>query len=133
MTSLTRFLYPVPARRSLGHIVAWWERRRLAYNLVVGATGALSFSVVTALCWLPPNPSPGPPLVGALVYGIFANVCYSLGWMLEGAAHLAWGDEVKPTGPVLFRQGLLFSVGLTCLPMVVATVAWGFRFLRFLW
>jgi hypothetical protein len=133
MTALTRFLYPVPARRSIGQIIIWWERRRLAFNLVVGATGIVSYGFAAALAALPPiKHDGGIPLVAVLVYGILANLCYTLGWMIEGGAHLAWRDDIKPSGPVLFRQGLLFAVGLTCLPMAVAVFDWGIRFLRFL-
>jgi hypothetical protein len=37
-----------------------------------------------------------------------------------------------PFGPPLFRQGLLFSVGLTLLPIAVGALDWGFRFLRWI-
>ena len=30
------------------HVVAWWELRRLPYNLIVGATGVLSLAVFTS-------------------------------------------------------------------------------------
>jgi hypothetical protein len=134
MTALTRFLYPLPAHRSLGRIVAWWEQRRLAFNLVVGATGLVSYSVVALIGVMPPFAHPGgPPLLAIVAYGVLANLCYTLGWFIEGGTHLAWRDEVRPTGPVLFRQGLIFSIGVTCLPMAVAMIDWGIRFLRFIW
>ena len=125
MSALTRFLYPVPAPRSMGQIVLWWEKRRLAYNLVVGATGSLTLAVIALFSLLPPNPHlMGPPPLFVLAYAFVANVCYTLGWMLEGAAHKVWHDGVQPPGPVLFRQGLIFSVGLTLLPIGVAVVGW---------
>jgi hypothetical protein len=31
---------------------------------------------------------------------------------------------VSPLGPVLFRQGLAFSVGLTLLPTLLASMTW---------
>jgi hypothetical protein len=133
MSALTRFLYPVPARRSVGSIIRWWEGRRLAYNVVVGATGIATLMVVTALELLPPG-SHGllAPLGAVLIYAAVANVCYTAGWVLEALAHTIFGDELLPFGPALFRQGLLFSVGLTLLPIVVSTIDWGFRFLRWI-
>jgi hypothetical protein len=34
---------------------------------------------------------------------------------------------VSPLGPVLFRQGLAFSVGLTLLPTLLASMTWVVR------
>ena len=35
MSAITEFLFPAPAKRTVGGIVTWWEKRRLAYNVVV--------------------------------------------------------------------------------------------------
>jgi hypothetical protein len=129
MSKLTRFLFPLPAPRSAPAIVAWWERRRPAYNLIVGGTGLVTLAIVRLLFALPPSGSAMPPfdrtlLPGIAIYGIAANVCYTLGWMVEGAMHALWGDRVRPAGAVLFRQGLIFAVGVTLLPVVVAGFVW---------
>ena len=42
MSAITEFLYPTPAKRTVGGIVKWWEKRRLAYNVAVGASGLFS-------------------------------------------------------------------------------------------
>ena len=55
LQSLTDFLYPMPARRSVGGIVKWWEKRRLAYNLAVGSAGLVSVGLVHVFLALPPN------------------------------------------------------------------------------
>ena len=87
MSALTRLLYPVPAPRSLGPIIAWWERRRLVFNLVVGATGAFTCSVIALIGLLPPHPHWfGPPPIAIIGYALTANLCYTLGWVIEGAA-----------------------------------------------
>jgi hypothetical protein len=131
MTALTRFLYPVPARRSISSIIGWWERRRLAFNVVVGIAGVGTLAVVTALGYLPPGPHGlFPPLGAVIAYGVMANLCYTAGWAIESAAHAFFGGELLPSGPVLFRQGVLFSVGLTLLPIVLGLADWGFRILR---
>jgi hypothetical protein len=134
MTALTRFLYPVPARRSVGSIIVWWERRRLAFNLVVGATGVGALAVVNVLVRLPPfSHGQLPPLGVVIAYGILANVCYTAGWVIESAAYRVFGDDLLPPGPLLFRQGVFFSVGLTLLPVVLGTLEWAARVLRWLW
>ena len=39
-------------------------------------------------------------------------------------AQRLWGERCPPVGPALFRQGLAFSVGLTLLPILLASFAW---------
>ncbi len=122
--SLTDFLYPLPAKRSVGGIVKWWERRRLGYNAIVGACGALSTSVITGLnLLLGGRVSVSEAFGPALVVLVVANICYTLGPITEAVLHKIWGNEVRPVGPHLFRAGLTFSVGLTLfVPMVAAFV-----------
>jgi uncharacterized membrane protein len=125
MAALARLLYPLPdLRRSPATLLGWWERRRPAYNLVVGATGLLTLAVVEVITALTPGLHFQVPLVAIVVYGMAANVCYSLGFFIELVLERLWGAEVAPVGPVLFRQGLLFSVGLTLLPIGIAWIGW---------
>lgn len=121
-------LYPVAAsRRTTGSIIAWWESRRLTYNGMVGAAGLVTLGALKFIFWLPPH-MPMPIMWQPIVaYGVLANVCYSLGWVLEAGAQRVWGDSVRPLGPPLFRQGVAFSVGLTLLPIVFASVTWVIR------
>lgn len=69
---------------------------------------------------------PGGPaaVLGPIVFvGVLANIAYTLGSVTEITAEKIWGRKVLPVGPVLFRQGVLFSVGLTfVLPMIILTV-----------
>jgi hypothetical protein len=121
-------LYPEAAnRRTTTSIIGWWETRRPTYNLIVGSAGLVTLGVVRVVSWLPPHmpmPIGWQPIV---VYGVMANVCYTLGWVLEVAAQRLWGDRVRPIGPPLFRQGVAFSVGLTMLPTVLASATWVIR------
>lgn len=133
VAQLDRFLYPLPEVSSSPLSVArWWERRRLRFNLIVGATGGFSLAVINALALLPPG-SRGPvlPVAPMLVFGVMANVCFTAGPILDWACKAIWKDDPPLVGPFLFRQGLLFSVGLTLLPIALAAVDWGFRLLRF--
>ena len=125
MSQLTEFLFPLPARRrDLGTVLGWWESRRVAYNLIVGAAGCATVVVVTLLSSLPGFRGGAPPLAmilgGAFVYGVLANFCYCLGPIAELIMYRVWGDEAPRAGPALFRQGLIFSVGLTLFPIALA-------------
>jgi hypothetical protein len=120
MSALVEVLYPVPdVRRTPLSLLRWWESRRLLYNQVVGGTGLFTLAVLSVI-----GPEGGPPLAmmvqAAAVYGMLANVCYTSGWVLEMLAHWAWGRRAPRVGPLLFREGLIFSVGLTLLPVLLA-------------
>lgn len=125
-TALVRFLFPKPAERRTASIFGWWERRRLPYNLIVGASGMLTLGLAGLLSLLPPNPS----LIGfawgpIVATGVFANVCYTLGPIAEVAAEKLFKGRLLPIGPTLFRSGLVLSVGVTfVLPVIIVTLSW---------
>lgn len=57
-------------------------------------------------------------IFGPIIYAIFANLCYSLGWVVDTVFYRG-----RPR-TVLFNVGLILSVILTALPGVWAVVAW---------
>ena len=124
---LVDFLYPAPAKRSVGGIVKWWEKRRLAYNVAVGSAGVVTLVLGHLFLALPPNgfintdfgwwPVP-------LIYGVLANLCYFAGPTAEILIEKTFKGQVLPTGPGLYRMGLTFAVGLTLLPALVQVVFW---------
>jgi len=129
MSALTEFLFPAPARRSVGGIIRWWESRRLAYNVMVGGAGLVSLGVVNVIALLPPR-LPFHPLVpwqGIVAFGVLANVCYLLGPLVEVTVDRLWGRQILPVGPALFRMGLTFSVGLALLPILLMVISWVVR------
>jgi hypothetical protein len=129
MSALTRILFPLPEyRRTSGSLLRWWESRRLTYNGFVGGAGLVTLTVLALVSILPPG-APGLGLVwrGVLIYGVLANVGYSMGWLAEVGMRALWGDEAPLAGPALFRQGLSFAVGLTLLPIPLAIISWVVR------
>ena len=134
MSALTRLLFPAPAEvRSATAILRWWESRRLTYNVIVGATGLVTIAAMKLVALLPPVSMNLPVFwPGVIAYGVFANLCYSLGFATEAAMQRAWHDETPRIGPALFRQGLIFSVGLTLFPIALMSIAWGFQLLRWI-
>ena len=114
---------------TVGQVIRWWELRRLLYNAVLLAVGVVAIS---AMEWLmgrvvPMGEDAIEPMalvLGVVVYGIMANLCYTLGWIVE-----LWGRKSDPAtarerGQWMFRAGLLFSCVLTSLPFWFACVYW---------
>jgi hypothetical protein len=125
--SLTEFLFPAPAARSTGAIIGWWEKRRLAYNLAVGAAGSISYIVISIGDSILRSDPQLVPWQFVVMFGLGANVMYLLGPALEILIDKIWGRTVLPAGPSLYRMGLTFSVGLALFPsliMMISLVGW---------
>ena len=58
-----------------------------------------------------------------MVFAIGANVCYLLGPTVEILVEKLGKGSILPTGPVLYRMGLTFSVGLALFPSLLILVA----------
>lgn len=66
----------------------------------------------------PPREEPLSVLLGGVVvYGILANLFYTIGPALDLLIHRKWGREFGAVGPTLFRYGFAFTVGVTLLPI----------------
>ena len=134
MAALSSVLFPEPTlRRTPGAVIGWWERRRPLFNLVVGATGLVTVSVIVLAAGPGMVSQPGLWL-GVTAYGVAANVCYSLGAPLELLLERWLGRHTYGLGPALFRYGLVYSVGLTLFPLALGAFAVAakllFHFLR---
>lgn len=112
-------------------VIGWWELRRVPYNLIVGATGMLSVLVIVTVAFVSeemvgePIGMPDPPIiavVGVIVYGLMANVCFTGGWVLELFIAQVWGLQPTRFGQVAFGLGLIGSVFLTLLPAGVTVL-----------
>ena len=134
-TALAKLFFrsPYAVCRSPSEIIGWWEARRLPFNAAVGTAGVVTLTGVSVLSVLPPYAHPMPilPMLGiAGVYGIAANVCYSLGWVAELLIRGHGDESLEPVGPALFRYGFAFSVGLTLFPLGLAGIDAVIRVLR---
>jgi hypothetical protein len=107
------------------HVVAWWEVRRLPFNLIVGATGALTLSVFFSVAFTCQHSRgialglPNPPLlvlIAVAAYWIVANVCYTGGWILELLVARLWHVSTPVFGPIAFTLGTALSVFVTLAP-----------------
>ena len=125
-STIADFLYPVPAARRPGAIIRWWEARRIPFNLIVGGSGVASLGIISLISILPPSAHGfSIPFLGIVAYGVLANLCYSLGPATELLIEKLSGGKILPTGPLLLRAGLTFSVGLTLvLPVILVVIGW---------
>jgi hypothetical protein len=58
----------------------------------------------------------------AAVFGGLANICYFFGPATEILLEKLWGRRALPAGPMLYRMGLTFSVGLALFPALVTVM-----------
>lgn len=124
--TLQKLLFEPTLVRSPLRVIQWWESRRVTYNAIVGSVGLVSLGWMFALVRLIANPGPlewEPFVIGPIVYGLAANVCYTSGSIVEMLVERWLKRPVYGLGPALFRYGLVFSIGLTLLPAGVMTVA----------
>ena len=119
-------------RRTTFSLLQWWEARRFTYNAIVGGAGLFTLLMVRLISWLPPGVRFELDWRPIVAYGVLANVCYTFGWAAEAGAQRIWKDQCPRFGPALFRQGLVFSVGLTLLPILLVSFTWVIRTAWFL-
>lgn len=119
--TLQKLLFEPTLVRSAPRVVQWWESRRLAYNAIVGVTGVGTLAYSSVVSYLARGQWVVAPLQLIVVYGVAANVCYTLGWVSEIVIERWLQRPVFGLGPALFRHGLVFSIGLTLFPAAVVT------------
>jgi hypothetical protein len=131
-TALERaFFTPLHKPSSPWQVVGWWESRRFLYNAVVGGAGAVTM-IAAAVFGGANGPPPGAFIIVPLVYGVAANLGYTLGWIVDLTLRKWLGRHADWAGPALLRYGFVFSVGLTLLPIPLFVFSWLVRtfFLR---
>jgi hypothetical protein len=112
-----------------GDAIVWWERRRIAFNVVILLAGAFTLFIIQVLARILERfgadiirPSGIVSLI--LFYMLAVNVCYTLGWVSE----LLWSDgdtaRTELLRPAVYRWGLAFSVAITLLPAVFVPLFW---------
>jgi len=86
-TSLRFFSRSEPLR-SAWEVFAWWEARRVPFNLMVGVTGIVTGAIILFAALLAetylgePIGLPDPPIFvvfGIVFYAIMANICFAGG------------------------------------------------------
>jgi hypothetical protein len=119
--TLQRLLFEPAISRTPLRTLQWWESRRPASNLVVGTTGLGTLVYANILSFLARGHGMGVEWQLIVLYGVAANMFYTLGWVTETLIERWLGRPVYGLGPALFRHGLVFSTGLTLFPAAVVT------------
>ena len=101
----------------------WWEARRLRFNLSIGLVGVISLLLVIFVGSLAVKSGedfeePFMMIIGPIIYGIVANLCYSLGWIADTVFYRGHPRTF------LYKAGSIFSLILTALPGIWAVIAW---------
>ncbi len=113
-------------------IILWWEARRFFFNLIVGVAGLITIFVMLFSAMVAeklvgePIGWPDPPfvaIIGVILCGVGANVCYTGGWVGELLSREVWGDKAKNFAEISFTLGTVFSFFLTLLPGAIVTLA----------
>jgi hypothetical protein len=137
--SESQFFYRNPSDSGSWRTIAWWEIRRIPYNLVVGATGIASGAICLitgALCEYFVGDAigiPNPPIVAlfaVVAYGVMANVCYTGGWVAELVVQKIWPGKGDDFGRISFFLGLVFSILLTLVPGILIAIIGALRLLE---
>jgi len=63
-------------------------------------------------------------ILGVVLYGIMANVCYTLGWIVELRVRRSDPARARKLGEKLFRAGMVFACLLTSGPFWFACLYW---------
>lgn len=117
-SAVRRFFFRDAALTEAPETISWWEKRRLAYNLAVGAAGLTTLTAGNLLQVIGPNGHPGLPPLGVIAaYAVLANVMYTGGWISELLLRPLFGRKTPVVGATIFRYGFVLSVALTLLPI----------------
>ena len=111
---------------SAGQVIAWWELRRVPYNLIVGGFGLVSLLLFFLLVTLSHRLAPGEDAVEPLALfaaPIAINIAYTAGWVTELIARKIMRESWF-VGPALLRTGMLFSLVVIALPTVIWFFIW---------
>lgn len=113
-------------------VIVWWEARRIPYNAIVGTAGVVTGLLLLTNAFVAervigePIGLPDPPLfavIGAILYGVMANVCFTGGWIVELLRHRFRKQPADSFGEAAFTNGTIFAVLLTLLPAGLATIS----------
>lgn len=94
--------------------LGWWEKKRLWFNLFVGISGILGILLNINLFHF-------YDIVLILFYGLFANLMYSIGFLLEAFDQYYLKSKLKVHlfRLPLFLMGVIFSCIITFVMAIV--------------
>jgi cytochrome bd-type quinol oxidase subunit 1 len=107
-------------------VIRWWELRRLLYNAILFVIGIAS---ILGMMFLLEKANPASddnvePFLGVVAYGFMANLCYTLGWIVELIGRRQDEARARVRAKKLFLMGLWFSCLLTSAPFWFGLIFW---------
>lgn len=101
-------------------VIRWWEIRRIPYNAILFAIGIASIFTGESLMGQEILESS----LAILAYGIMANLCYTLGWVIELIGRRTDENRARLRGRKQFWVGFWFSCLLTTAPFWFGLIFW---------
>jgi hypothetical protein len=110
-------------------VIRWWELRRVSYNAILFVIGIASIFAMELLMSkvIPIGEDAVEPIVLAfsvVAYGVLANLCYTLGWIVELVSKREHEVGARQRAEKLFLLGLWFSCLLTSAPLWFGLAFW---------
>ena len=101
--------------------IAWWELRRVPFNIVIAAIGVVAFAIFATSIYSTGMLADGEDAVEPMALflaPIAVNICYTAGWILEVPLRLFHPSLTPAFSPRLLKFGFCFSVLIISLPAV---------------
>lgn len=105
-------------------VVLWWEKRRIAYNVIIGIVGLISLVIYYFLLETSGYLKPGEDAIepfALILAPILINICYTGGWIAELVLRL-FGLKEKRVAAVLLGIGMVVSLLFALAPALIWTV-----------
>jgi hypothetical protein len=86
----------------------------------MGFVGLFTLLAILLIDEIPPALNePWSPGFSAFGGAILGNIVYTGGWFFELSFRLFWPRKAENFGPLAFKRGLIFSVGLCLLAIIL--------------
>jgi hypothetical protein len=117
------------ANMTTAQVILWWEIRRILFNLALLVVGVSSIAGMELIMdrVIPKGEDAIEPLAllfGVVMYAFMANVCYTLGWIVELRMRRVDPANARQRGRRFFKLGFAGSCLLTTLPFWLACLQW---------
>jgi hypothetical protein len=116
--------------RSWRQVVAWWELRRIPFNIILLVLGLPSLFLFYWFVSHSGQLKPGEDAVESLslfAAPLIANFFYTGGWVIELVLRQYMPNKHPKYGPFLFKCGLVFSAIVILLPTFIWFLAFIFK------
>jgi hypothetical protein len=111
LSKILGWVFEPPKTLGAVSVIAWWELRRIPFNVFVGIYGLVSLVIYfTAVNRdLHPGEDAVEPLVLVIV-PILINIFYTSGWMTEILVRFFAPSLSRKFGPFLLKMGVTLSL-----------------------